>query len=532
MEREAGENFVDAKQEDSNIYQDILPDNDELINFYTENSQERMAEVYEKVLEVCRVLQNDGGNGLLVGGAVRDMCLGKIPKDFDLEVYGIEPQKVLELAEGIGKVSDVGKAFGILKISFGNGVDIDLSFPRTDSKIGTGHRGFEVKVDPYMSVAEAAKRRDFTINSMAYNPLTRELHDTYGGQEDLKNKVLKVTDEERFQDDALRVMRGMQFVGRFELNVDPKTEEIMRGMVPSMRELPGERLFEEWKKLLLKSRKPSLGIDLGLRLGVIGEIHPELAVLDETDQEPEWHPEGNVWRHTLMSVDEAVKIVRREGLDEHDSLMVMLSALCHDLGKPEVTEFREGRIISHGHEEAGEEPTKAFLKTLRADNLTIKKVVQLVKNHLAPALLYVAETKQGTKISDGAIRRLATRIHPATIEELVIVAEADHMGRGAFRDPEVPEQLLLSDGFPAGDWLLTRARKIAVDKQKPPRIFKGEELFEMGFKAGVNMGRIIDLASDLSAVGGHSKEQIAEMIRGKSEEEAIVLLSGLVEKEE
>ena len=230
-------------------------------------------------------------------------------------------------------------------------------------------RSVSVKSDPNMTVIEAARRRDFTINSMAGDPLTGELFDPFGGAKDLRNRVLRVTDEERFRDDPLRVMRALQFVGRLGLSIDSESVRIITSMVPELRELPKERIYEEWKKLLLKSEKPSLGLSAGMALGVFKEIHPEFPPLAETPQEPEWHPEGDVWIHTLMAIDEAANIVRQERLDEDGSLVVLFSTLCHDLGKPATTETKDGRIISHGHEPAGEEPAKKFLATLGVPGL-------------------------------------------------------------------------------------------------------------------------------------------------------------------
>ncbi len=227
-------------------------------------------ETYKKVLRISELIKKNGGMALLVGGSVRDMLWTDkiIPKDFDLELYGLEAIEVEKIVREVGNVSDVGKAFGILKISLGNGLDIDISLPRVDSKIGVGHRGFEVKTDPNMSIPEACKRRDFTMNSVAANPLTGELFDPFNGVKDIRNKILRITDPERFRDDPLRVLRGIQFVGRFGLEIDKDTMSILQEMVPCIKELPKERIGEEWKKLLLKSPMPSVSLIAGMILGV------------------------------------------------------------------------------------------------------------------------------------------------------------------------------------------------------------------------------------------------------------------------
>ncbi|MBI4280652.1 HD domain-containing protein [Candidatus Uhrbacteria bacterium] len=490
---------------------------------------EKLLETYERVLAIAEAVRQAGGRALLVGGSVRDSLMGRASKDFDIEVYGLKPNQLEVLAQQFGKVSEVGKAFGILKLSSGEGIDIDLSLPRTDSKIGEGHRGFAVKVDPHMSIEDAAQRRDFTINSVAADPLTGELFDPFGGVKDLKERRLRVTDAERFRDDPLRVMRALQFIGRFGLELDSESSRIIQEMAPELRKLPKERIGEEWKKLLLKSKKPSLGLAAGMALGVFHEIHPELPPLAGTPQEQEWHPEGDVWVHTLMVVDEAAKIVRREQIAEEQALTVLLASLAHDFGKPAVTEFRDERWRAHEHESAGVEPTQKFLTRLGTDALTRDKVVKLVANHLAPGLFYVSEVVKGKSVSDGAIRRLAERIAPATIQELVLVAEADHSGRGPFVDPEIPEQLLLPEGFPAGRWLLERARKINVEKSKPTHLITGKALVQLGFRPGISMGRVIALADQLRDEKEFSADMIFVAVHGlETTEQAVSKLESLL----
>ncbi len=489
------------------------------------------AHAYEKVLELAEIIKGKNGKALLVGGSVRDSLMGKISKDFDIEIYGLEADEVERVTQQIGKVSDIGKAFGILKISLDAGLDIDVSLPRTDSKIDAGHRGFEVKTDPYMSIKDAARRRDFTMNSIAADPLTGELYDPFGGVEDIKNRILKITDSDRFKDDPLRVLRALQFIGRFGLEIDKDSMELIQEMAPQLKELPKERIGEEWKKLLLKSEKPSLGLSAGMTLGVFREIHPEFPPLAKTQQEPEWHPEGDVWIHTLMTVDEAAKIIQKENLESDKALVILLGALCHDLGKPTVTENIGGRIKSHGHEQAGEEPTKKFLATIGIDNLTRDKVTKLVTNHLVPTMFYIEEIVRSNTISDGAIRRLAQRIYPATIQELVFISEADHLGRGSF-DPEVGEQLLLpADQFPAGIWLLERARKLEVESSRPSDVTQGRDWINLGYRPGPKIGELIRLSNDLRDEKNFSREMVFEAIDGiDTPSEALKRLNSVLKK--
>ncbi len=514
--------------------EETIPVAEEFVEILESQGLESHAKAYQKVLEIARVVQDAGGQALLVGGSVRDMVMNKISKDYDIEIYGLEPEKIEQIVASQGKVSDVGKAFGILKVSLDEGIDIDISLPRFDSKIGDGHKGFEIKADPNMSIKDAARRRDFTMNSISADPLTGKINDPFGGVQDIKDRIIRVTDLERFRDDPLRVLRAIQFMGRFGMSLDEKSAELIQEMVPELNDLPRERIFEEWKKLLLKSEKPSLGLIAGMNLGVLSEIHPQFPPLTKTKQEPDWHPEGDAWVHTLMSVDSAAEIIDREEITEDRALVVMLATLCHDLGKPDTTSLNEaGQIISHGHEPAGEEPTKEFLKSLGADNKTRDKVLKLVTNHMAPSMLYIDKVIKGKKVGDGAIRKLAKRIHPATIQELVAVAMADHLGRGPFTDPEVPEQLLLSDGFPAGPWLLDWSRRLGVETSKPADLIRGRDLILLGFKPGKNVGQVVKLANSLRDDKGLSESDvfghIAILSPGGvvSEEDENQIISGL-----
>ena len=530
---ESGENLFGNINKSEKEPQSILeefPSSEDYLQNMTESGFPEHAKAYEKVLEVAEIIKENNGQALLIGGSVRDSLMGKIAKDFDLEIYGLEPEVVETIAQKIGKVSDVGKAFGILKISLDEGIDIDISLPRTDSKIDVGHRGFEIKTDPHMSIEDAARRRDFTMNSIAADPLTGKLYDPFNGVEDIKNRILRVTDPERFKDDPLRVLRVLQFVGRFGLEIEKDSIKIIQETVQELKELPKERIGEEWKKLLLKSEKPSLGLSAGMMLGIFKEIHPEFPPLIEIQQELEWHPEGDVWVHTLMTVDEAVKITQKEDLKDAKKLTILLASLCHDLGKPMVTESIDGHIRSYGHEDAGEEPTKKFLAKIGIDNLTKNKVVKLVKNHLIPTMFYTDEKFRGNKISDGAIRRLAKRLHPATIQELVLVGEADHLGRGSL-DPEIKEQLLIPpDQFPARDWLLERARKLEVESSRPASLTRGRDWINLGYEQGENIGKLIQVSNDLRDEKDYTREMVLRSIDNIEEpKEAIKILSSILE---
>lgn len=482
-----------------------FPGPHEYINLLKARGTDNQISAFEKILQIAKAVKQAAGQALLVGGCVRDMLLGTVPKDFDLEVYHLPPQKLEALLAQFGEVSEIGKAFSVYKVVFGPGVDIEVSLPRRDSKSGHGHKGFKVTADPNMSIKEATRRRDFTINAILIDPLTSAIYDPFGGIKDLKESRLHVVDEKLFSDDPLRALRAIQFIARFKLCIDPKSVDIIRAMLPHLKELPAERLLEEWKKLLLLAEKPSLGLQAGMELGIFHVLHPEFTPLPETPQNPEWHPEGDVWTHTLICVDNGAKIIRREKIDERTAFAIMLAILCHDLGKAKVTQLKDKKYVSPQHSNVGIEPTKSFLKTIGVDLRTSKKVLALVRNHLAPVLVYNAETIKKEKVTDSAIRRLARRLDPATIYELVLVAEADYFGK-------TTEEYTGNQNFPAGSWLLKRAQMIDAAKRIPPDVIRGRDLLVLGFEPGPHIGRIINIANKLRDEKGLNRDEILNIL--------------------
>jgi tRNA nucleotidyltransferase (CCA-adding enzyme) len=485
---------------------------------YTRHAEERdgkeAREMFERVCKIAEAVKSIGGRALLVGGSVRDEVLGISSKDFDLEVYKVKPDDLEKLVHQFGKVDSVGKAFGILKITDGK-MDIDVSIPRRDSKVHEGHKGFEVDTDPNMSIAEAGRRRDFTFNALSKDPLTGEIFDPFNGVEDLRTRTLRVTDPVLFKDDPLRVMRGAQFIGRFGLRPDQDSMKLFQEMVPSLRELPKERMCEEWNKLLLKSERPSLALQALFDMGVIKSLYPELVSLSGTPQEFDWHPEGDVWTHTLMVVDSAKDVCKLEHLGKEQAQVVMLSALCHDLGKPETTEFKDGRIKSQGHEPAGAEPTKIFLQKIGVPKELEQKVIPLVKEHLWPGTMY-RHHLANEEVTPGAFRRLAKRIWPATIAELTFVAESDNRGRGPFADAKNPDQFVLPEPYEAGKWVREEARRLGVEKEMPKPIMLGRDLIALGFKGGKDFWEPINVSEQLRDEKNMTREELIVLIKGST----------------
>ncbi len=418
-------------------------------------------------LDVARAVKSSGGRVLIVGGWVRDRLLGSDSKDIDLEVYGVPAASLRALLERVGPVNTVGESFTVYKVG-----PLDVALPRRESKTGRGHRGFSVSGDPDLRLEEAARRRDFTINAVAWDPLTEVYLDPCGGRADLERRVLRAVDPETFGDDSLRVLRALQFVARFDLELDHATRALCRTI--ALDDLPAERIWGELEKLLLGAMRPSVGFALALELGVIERLFPELAALVDCPQEPEWHPEGDVWVHTLLVIDRARE--RIEGLTRPAQIAIMLGAVCHDLGKPATTATIDGRIRSLNHEEMGVAPATAFLDRINIHTLdgydVRRHVLGLVANHLKPGMWRTARDGVG----DGAFRRLARKVN---LELLARLAKADCMGRTGEFDCS------------AMDWFLERARALGVQHEAPKPLLLGRHLLGLGMTPGPRMGEVL-----------------------------------------
>jgi tRNA nucleotidyltransferase (CCA-adding enzyme) len=426
-----------------------------------------VAPIPDAAVRLAHLVAESGGRALLVGGCVRDLLLGRTPKDVDVEVFGVPAAHLRGLLEQLGRVDAVGEAFTVYKVA-----GLDVAIPRRESKTGRGHKGFTVQGDPAMPVDEAARRRDFTINAISRDPLTGEIVDPFGGRADLEARRLRVVDPRTFVDDSLRVLRAVQFAARFELTVDDETRALLRRI--AIDDLPSERIWGEIEKLLLLPDRPSIGFRLARDIGIIDRVFPEMAALNGCPQDAEWHPEGDVWIHTLMVIDQAR--ARIAGLDRGPAVAMMLGAICHDLGKPATTAMIEGRWRSPGHEAAGVAPTIALLDRLNVHSLdgydVRGQVLGLVTEHMRPGAFH----KTPKTVGDGAFRRLALRVN---LELLATFAAADCQGRTGEFDCS------------ASDWFIDRARALGVSQAAPPPIVLGRHLLARGMTPGPEMGRVL-----------------------------------------
>ena len=437
----------------------------------------------EAVRTVAEIVRRAGGRALLVGGCVRDGLLGGDPKDFDIECFGVSAADLQSALSERFDLDLVGASFGVIKL---HGYDIDVATPRRETKLGLGHRAFEMECDPSLTLEEASARRDFTVNAIYLDPLTGETLDPWNGREDLKRRVLRHVGE-HFAEDPLRVLRGMQFVARFGLDPAPGTVEVCRAMTPEG--LASERLMGEWSKLLLQGVEISKGLNFLRDTGWV-QYYPELVALIGCKQDPEWHPEGDVWNHTLCCLNAYAKARDEAGRNPEEDIVVGLAVLCHDFGKPSCTAYdpAKKRIRSLGHDEAGVEPTLSFLRRLTNEERLMKEVPPLVRLHMRPFAMW------RDKASDGAIRRLAANV--VRLDRLIRVAAADDAGRPPF--PSEPEPL---------EWLAMRAKELEVADAAPKPLVMGRDLMALGMKPGPGFGRILKAAYEAQLDGRFSTRE-------------------------
>src|SRR5579883_918776 len=449
-----------------------------------------MIELPRSIETIVVELRAQGFRPLIVGGAVRDALLGRAAKDIDIEVYGITYDRLAQILSRFGRVDLVGRSFVV--------VNLDghvFSVPQRDNKIGRGHRDFLTTCDPSITPREAASRRDFTINAMAYDPVSHEVLDFFGGRQDLENRVLRATSS-AFSEDPLRVLRGMQFACRFDLTLDPATAEMSRAIADQYSTIARERVAEEFMKWATKAAHPGRIFEYLETTGWIRHF-PELQRLRGVPQDPEWHPEGDVGIHTMHVVNYAARIAERDRCEGDDRAVLLFAALTHDFAKPDTTELREvdGRLrwTAYGHEPAAGPAARRFLERIGIKPAIVDQVVPLVENHLAHASI-------GHDVTPRAVRRLAMRLAPASINQLMRLIEADASGRPP-RPPGLPDSA-------------ARIRDIAAaqavaEKPQPPFILGRHVLPYFGNQSGKHIGQVTRAAYEAQADGAFSTEEEA-----------------------
>lgn len=439
-----------------------------------------------------------GGVAYLVGGCVRDSLMGLPPEDFDVEVFGLEPRRLEGVLARYGRVNLVGESFGVYKVRLEivynsesgkiSGIKVgevayDFSIPRREAKTGQGHRDFEIAVDPGLTPRQASARRDFSINSIMYCPVTHQYLDHHGGVEDIGRKALRPTSGQ-FADDPLRILRGMQFAGRFDMTPDAGLIRIGHDLGDQYGTLPVERVWGEWYKWATLSQRPAAGLRYLEDVGWLRQ-YPTLEAIRGLPQDPTWHPEGDVLAHTRHACDAAARVADRDGLRGDDRAVLLLAALLHDAGKATTTVEEEGRWRSPGHAEAGVPIAESFLDSIGCP--------QWIKEHVTPLVAeHMFSTRE--KITHRALRRLMVRLEPVTPVELHRLMEADSSGR-----PPLPA------GPPEGSDQLLRMAAGLPSKIEP--ILRGRHLLATGrWQPGPAVGVTLRVAFDAQLDGDFEDE--------------------------
>jgi tRNA nucleotidyltransferase (CCA-adding enzyme) len=451
------------------------------------NIQKSLQELLESeplVFLIAQSIHERKGRTFLVGGAVRDLLLEIQVKDLDIEVHGINVETLEKILSLYGTVSLVGKAYGVLRL---HGLDIDWSVPRSDT---SGRKPY-VTLDPHMEFADAFMRRDLTMNAMALDILTYELYDPFNAQEDMRNNVLRTPNVERFVEDPLRFYRVMQFIGRFNMLPDAELNALCTTMDISTVSI--ERIEQEFNKLLLKSARPSLGIRWLHSIQRLAEILPELAATVGVKQEPEWHPEGDVFEHSMQALDAAVQ---NEYKDNKEKLVILYAALCHDLGKVTTTQYRQGRLRSFGHEQAGYTITHKMLPRILRNKELIDVVATLVRYHMMP--LQLVKSNAGIV----AYKRLAKKLAPgATLHMIALLASADRRGRNGKSHLPLTGQDELVTSF------LLRSQQAQVLHQPEVPLLQGRDVMDI-VQPGPAMGILLHAAYEIQLTEGITDKAI------------------------
>jgi len=447
---------------------------------------------YQPIQQIIDTVAQAGGTVLLVGGAVRDLLLHIPVKDLDIEVHGLALEQLETVLKQFGPVSLVGKSFGVLRL---HGLDADWSVPRSDS----AGRKPTVTFDPNLDLQGAFIRRDLTINALGINLQTFELIDPFNGAHDLHNKLLSAPDKDFFAQDPLRLFRVMQFIGRFAMQPDAQLNTICASM--DISTISTERIEIEFEKLLLKSARPSLGIKWLREIARLQEIMPELYRTIGIEQNVEYHPEGDVFEHTMQAIDAAARLHYE---NDQEKLLVMYAVLCHDLGKITASFIKHGKIVSHGHAQEGVPLAKQLLKRITRNVDLVTGVVLLVYHHMDP--LGFVQNKAGAS----AYKRLARKLAPhVTLRILSKVNTADQQGRnGTSHEPLTTISDITRE-------FIANAQKAGVLEGIEQPILHGRDLLDV-IAPGAELGELVKHAYEIQLDQGiRDKEELKRLVLSK-----------------
>lgn len=441
------------------------------------------------IQEIVQSLFDKGYKSYIVGGAVRDALLKIIPKDIDVEVYGISYESLMEFLHPYGSVDLVGKKFGVIVFTPTNGeMKYDFSIPRKENKSGLGHKEFEIIFDEKITLEEASTRRDFRINALAYDSISETIIDCHGGTYDLHNGIISHVSDQ-FEEDYLRILRAMGFQSRFDFIIAESTTLKMKKMLGESFDesnefllLPKSRLLEEWRKWAEKGTRHDLIFEFMRSTNLIN-YYPTLKALKDTPQDEVFHPEGNVQTHTEMCLRQIDRIISENNISGNEKIILVMSTLLHDVAKPPTTkeEIKRGRmtITSNGHEAMGGVMAREFLEGIGFYDELITPICKLIENHLAGVNISLIPSQSG-KVK--AVKKLSRRLFPATINQLLFLMMADTRGRGEASESKVPT------GYKE---ISEIAQELTITNNQYEYLLMGRHLIQKGMKPSQEFGIIL-----------------------------------------
>lgn len=439
----------------------------------------------ELALNIAGAVKEAGGRCYYVGGYVRDKLMGIVSGDIDIEVHGITPDTLDKILDFFGHKREMGASFGIWGI---DGYDVDIAMPRLEEAFGSHHRDFKTIVDPYIGTEKAAMRRDFTINSILEDVLTGEIIDHFGGVDDIKNNLLRHTNNNSFGEDPLRVLRCAGFTARLGFDVHDDTKKLCSEM--NLENLSSERIFAELEKALLKSRKPSLFFDFLRECSHLSVWFQEVKALIGVEQCEIYHAEGDVYNHTMLALDIAANL--REKAE--NPLAFMLAVLCHDLGKAVATTVIDGRIRAFDHENLGVDIADTFISRLTSNKKLKKYVKNMVKLHMRPNML--VKQKAGKK----AYNRLFDKSESP--KDLLLLSQVDFDASLSNGEKESYEHTKA---------VLEKALDDYNELMKKPGV-TGKDLVDSGLVPSEDFTRLLDYAHMLHLSGVDKKNALAQTL--------------------
>lgn len=432
-----------------------------------------------------------GGDVYAVGGFVRDLLRGKPSDEVDLLVARRPLDDIVRILEPKGKVDLVGRSFGVIKFTR-SGRTVDIALPRTDrppAKGARGHKDIRTQSDPWLPVEEDLRRRDFRCNSLAWRLSDGALIDPFDGRRDIRAKILRLTNPSAFPEDPLRILRAARFASVLGFKIDPVIYPVAAAV--DLSGLSVERVAEELYKILLRSPRPSAGLEELFKLGALRQVLPELYALTLVIQDSLFHPEKDdfghhtVWAHTKIAVDQAKRLAEKMELDPAKRPALLWAALFHDVGKAETTqwEFKRGRmaVTSAGHDTAGERLALRAFERLRIHSWNGADVrdlaLRLIRTHHRAAELW----QNRDILTKKAFNRFAADMG-GEFEMAVILDAADRAGRSERRIAGFDRE---------ARWLLQQMRIHNVSKETIRPLVLGRDLLALGVPAGPGMGRIL-----------------------------------------